>query len=177
MRHRVLFMGTALAAALMLVAGCSSDGSYSSATTTSSAVPANSSMTTSLTAPAAAKAEVNVTTNSLGPILTDSTGMTLYLFANDTAGTSTCVDACATAWPPLTATAVSVGSDLTAGDFSLIARSDGTQQLAVGGLPLYRFAGDTKAGETTGQGLNGVWYVAGANGRPLDADAAEPTAG
>jgi predicted lipoprotein with Yx(FWY)xxD motif len=170
-------MGTALVAALVLVAGCSSDSSDSSATTTSSVVSQNSVMATSTTTSAPAKAEVNVATNSLGQILTDSTGMTLYLFANDTAGASTCVDACATAWPPLTATTVSVGADLTEANFSLIARPDGTQQLAVGGHPLYRFAGDTKAGETTGQGLNGVWYVAGADGQPLDADAANPTEG
>jgi predicted lipoprotein with Yx(FWY)xxD motif len=111
-------------------------------------------------------ADVNVSESSLGEILVDADGMTLYVFMNDTAGTSTCVDACAAAWPPLIATSVTVGDDLAAADFSLVARPDGTQQLAVKGMPLYAFSGDNAPGDTSGQGLNGSWYVVASDGTP-----------
>ena len=48
--------------------------------------------------------------------------------------------------------------------FSIAERSDGSFQLAAGGWPLYRFAGDVAAGDTTGQGSGGVWFVVAPDG-------------
>ncbi|MHB0875867.1 MAG: COG4315 family predicted lipoprotein [Anaerolineae bacterium] len=97
----------------------------------------------------------------LGMILADADGMTLYTFTNDTAGQpSTCVDTCATNWPPLTiASGDPVAPAGLPGTLSTIARADGALQVAHDGMPLYRYVNDTAAGQTNGQGVNNVWYV------------------
>ena len=103
---------------------------------------------------------------TLGSILVDAKGMTLYVFTKDTANTSNCSGGCATAWPPLT---VPAGVTPTAGSgvqgtLGTIQRSDGSYQVTINGMPLYYFAQDTKAGDTDGQGVQSVWYVVGATG-------------
>ncbi len=101
-------------------------------------------------------------TATLGPVLADAAGMTLYVFANDTAGSgkSACVGGCATAWPPLiTGAAPAKSADVT-GDVATIARGDGGTQVTYKGLPLYYFANDEAPGDTNGEGLGGVWTVA-----------------
>jgi predicted lipoprotein with Yx(FWY)xxD motif len=100
----------------------------------------------------------------LGEYLVGEDDLTLYIFTNDTkdAGTSVCNGDCATAWPPLLADAVEdVGlEDGVTGTVTIISRDDGTSQVAYDGMPLYYFQGDTAAGQTNGQGLNDVWFVA-----------------
>ncbi len=99
----------------------------------------------------------------LGSILTDSAGMTLYVFKNDTPSASACTGTCAQNWPPLTATAGQqpvAGAGIT-GQLGVIQRSDGTSQITYNGMPLYRFHGDMKPGDANGQGmLSGAWSVA-----------------
>ena len=98
----------------------------------------------------------------LGNILTDGAGMTLYVFKQDTPGTSNCTDACAQNWPPLTVDEAQepvAGTGVT-GKLDFIDRSDGTYQVPYDGVPLYRFVGDKQPGDTNGQGmLNGQWSV------------------
>jgi predicted lipoprotein with Yx(FWY)xxD motif len=167
MRTRVFLIG-ALAAISLSLAACGDDDTTTTdgaGTTQAGGGGATTSAPSATTALAAA--DVNVATSSLGDILVDRDGLTLYVFLNDTAGTSTCVDACAQAWPPLIATTVAVGADLDEAGFSLVARPDGTQQLAVNDQPLYLFAGDAAPGDTAGQGFNSVWYVVGQDGTPI----------
>jgi predicted lipoprotein with Yx(FWY)xxD motif len=168
MRREIRWVAAIAVAAGLLVAGCGDESDSESASTTRATTGAGGAATTA-SAPATtalSAADVNVAESPLGEILVDAEGLTLYVFMNDTAGTTTCTDACAEAWPPLIATDVSVGDDLAEADFTLVARPDGTQQLAVGGMPLYRFAGDSAPGDTAGQGLNGVWYVVSPDGSP-----------
>ena len=96
-----------------------------------------------------------------GDYLAGVDGKTLYIFKSDVKGSgeSTCYDACIAAWPAYLVDNADYKSEL-AGDFTVITRNDGTYQLAYNGWPLYYFAGDTKAGDTTGQGVGEVWYVA-----------------
>jgi predicted lipoprotein with Yx(FWY)xxD motif len=110
---------------------------------------------------------VNLAETSLGTILVDGAGKTLYVFTPDTAGgISTCYDDCATAWPPLAADAVPTpGTGLDAGDFALVDRTDGSKQVTFHGMPLYYFASDAAAGDTKGQGLGEKWYVVDADGK------------
>lgn len=89
--------------------------------------------------------------------LTDVNGMTLYTFDKDTNGTSNCYDDCAVNWPPYIAAADSADMGES---FALVERRDGTQQWAKDGAPLYLWIGDTAPGETTGDGVGGVWHVA-----------------
>lgn len=93
---------------------------------------------------------------AMGKVLTDPKGMTLYTFDNDKAGTSACYDACAQNWPPLAAP----GDAAASGDWSVISRTDGSRQWAYKGKPLYLWIKDAKPGDTTGDGVKGVWHVA-----------------
>src|ERR1700730_2358590 len=86
-----------------------------------------------------ASASVGVANNSLGSILVDSTGRTVYLFKADSGTSSACSGACATAWPPLLATGTpTAGTGPTASKLGTITRSDGKQQVTYNGHPLYR---------------------------------------
>lgn len=107
---------------------------------------------------------VKVTQDSKhGAILTSATGLTLYTFTQDSSGKSTCSGACAEAWPPVEA-AAAPAVEGAKGDFSIITRDDGKKQVAFNGRPLYRFAADKAAGDATGEGQGGVWFVAKADG-------------
>jgi predicted lipoprotein with Yx(FWY)xxD motif len=93
-------------------------------------------------------------------ILTDPDGLTLYVFANDTAGgSSTCTGQCEQVWPPHTITGDPVAPEGATGEFAVITRDDGTQQLTYNGLPLYRFVNDTAPGQTNGATVPN-WSVA-----------------
>ncbi|MDX6295295.1 MAG: hypothetical protein QOH50_4370 [Kribbellaceae bacterium] len=48
-----------------------------------------------------------------------------------------------------------------------VSRADGSKQLTLGGLPLYQFANDTKAGDVKGQALGGIWWVVGPDGKKI----------
>ncbi len=84
-------------------------------------------------------------------------GHTLYTFANDGIGASTCYGNCETSWPPL------ISKDGFANgipDLSLTERNDGTKQVAYKGKPLYRYSGDVKPGDSNGNGLNNnAWEI------------------
>jgi predicted lipoprotein with Yx(FWY)xxD motif len=85
-------------------------------------------------------------------------GMSLYTFDRDPAGAgkSVCNGPCASNWPPLKA-----GMDANAmGDWSVVARDDGSRQWAYKGKPLYYWAKDAKPGDRTGDGFNQVWHLA-----------------
>jgi predicted lipoprotein with Yx(FWY)xxD motif len=100
--------------------------------------------------------------DTYGAILVGPNGMTLYTFDRDTAGTSNCVDRCATNWPPLTvdsADAVTT-ADGVGGTVGTIERADGTLQVTYNGWPLYYWANDAAAGDTTGHRVGRVWWVA-----------------
>jgi predicted lipoprotein with Yx(FWY)xxD motif len=168
-----------LAAGMVLfAAACSSAATASpapastvaGATATSAASPA--AMDTS--SAAAAGITLSSTSDpSLGDYLTGANGMTLYVLTKDTADTSTCTGTCATTWPPLTA---AVGATITGPSgatsaFGTITRSDGIVQVTYNHMPLYYFSGDSAAGDTKGQGKNGVWFVA-----PLSGSVATPAA-
>lgn len=116
---------------------------------------------------AAGKIEIKTATSSLGEILVDGNGMTLYLFKTDAGTTSKCTGGCATIWPPVIGTA-EAGSSLDATSFSTAARDDGAKQITYKGHLLYHFSGDKKAGDTVGQGTADVWYVVGADGNPIE---------
>jgi len=105
--------------------------------------------------------EVNVVKkDGVGSYLTDAKGMTLYMFKKDTAGKSACEGPCVGNWPIYYRETVAGKDGLDAKNFSSIDRPDGKKQTTYKGMPLYLFVGDKKAGDTNGQGLKDVWYVA-----------------
>ena len=94
---------------------------------------------------------------SLGTVLVDGDGLTLYTHAGDSATHSACTGSCASAWPPLlvkAGTKVKGGTGVH-GAFTTFKRSDGGTQVAYKGKPLYSWTGDYYPGDTTGQGIGG----------------------
>ena len=91
-------------------------------------------------------------------VLVASNGMTLYVFDKDAAGAgkSACNGPCAKNWPPLAA----ADADKSEGDWSVIAREDGSKQRAYKGKPVYAWVKDQKPGDRTGDGFNNVWHAA-----------------
>jgi predicted lipoprotein with Yx(FWY)xxD motif len=90
-------------------------------------------------------------------MLVSSSGMTLYTFDKDTAGSgkSVCNGPCATLWPPATAAAGAKPE----GDYTVVMRDDGGMQWAYKGKPLYLYSVDKKAGDMTGNNFKDVWHV------------------
>jgi predicted lipoprotein with Yx(FWY)xxD motif len=121
------------------------------------------------TAEAAAAPTVSLAETSLGSVLVDGAGMTLYLFTPDEGTESTCYEDCAKAWPPLLAgdAAPTAGDGLDATLLGTTPRTDGNVQVTYGGHPLYLWFKDAKPGDTTGQDVNDVWYVLGADGKGI----------
>lgn len=110
--------------------------------------------------PMAAK-DISLRETSLGKVLTDDKGMTLYYFTKDVAGASLCSGGCLTNWPIFAYEGtLEVGDGLNASDFTTITRADGTKQTAYKGWPLYYFHDDKAAGDVKGENVNSVWVVA-----------------
>ena len=98
----------------------------------------------------------------LGAYLSSTNGMTVYTFDKDTKGVSNCSGACAVKWPPYTVASakdIQLPAGMT-GTVATMTRADGALQVTYNGKPLYNYSGDVKAGDTHGEGFNGIWHVA-----------------
>jgi predicted lipoprotein with Yx(FWY)xxD motif len=167
-RARLLLALPAAAVAVVVLAACGSSGSSSGSSGGGPYGSAPSSPPTA-TAPAASGAGLTLRNTSLGMILTNGQGFTLYAFEADKGTTSACTGACAAAWPPVTATSTDV--TITGGAAkSLVGettRPGGARQLTYAGHPLYLFTGDSSPGATNGQGSQAFgarWDVITAQG-------------
>ena len=124
-------------------------------------------------ASAAAPAVALGTDSAAGPgkYITDANGRSVYVFMKDTKNVSTCVDACAAAWPPLGAsTAASTDPSVKPGMVSVITRSDNKNQTTYNGMPVYYYEDDKKPGDIKGQGKNefgGLWHVVSPSGQRI----------
>lgn len=108
----------------------------------------------------------------LGKVVVDGNGRTVYIFDKDTSGKSNCEGDCLVKWLVVAAGDGTPQLDgIDASQVSTITRSDGSKQLAIGGLPLYLFASDAKAGDAKGQAVGGVWWVVGADGKKITTQA------
>lgn len=111
---------------------------------------------------AALEYTVNLADSPLGQIMVGPNGMTLYTFDRDALDTSNCYDRCATSWPPLlvdNAAALSADASIP-GEWGTTSRTDGTLQVTYNSQPLYYWFKDEKPGDTTGQAVGSVWWVA-----------------
>jgi len=169
----------ALALLALLLAAC--QGAGSGASEAASEPPASEAQPPAVSEPAeepsegaseaasmepAADGAVLVADSALGPILTDATGMTLYLFTNDSPGESACSGDCLVNWPPLTVASAdeAVAGEGVTGELGTIERDDGTLQVTIEGLPLYYFAGDGEPGDLSGHQVGGVWFAVAPDG-------------
>jgi predicted lipoprotein with Yx(FWY)xxD motif len=170
---RNLRRGTASAAGLaaltLALAACGASGSSYGGGSYGAAPAAPAS-------PSAAgiAATVDLHASSLGQILVDAQGRTLYLFEADKGGKSVCDGPCATIWPPLLSTGAPQASmGATTSLIGTTTRTDGGTQVTYAGHPLYYFAGDKAAGDVTGQDIDqfgAKWYVIGKDGKKIDND-------
>ena len=166
-------LGIPVAAALALLAtACSS----AAATSPGSAPAAGSSASTSTSGTV-----ITTQAGSAGAFLTNGSGRTVYLWAQDGMNMSACSGACAAAWPPVPATGtLTATGGAQASDLGTITRSDGTKQATYDGHPLYYFVGDSAAGQTNGQGSDNFgakwWLVAPSGVKITAADTAAAAA-
>jgi predicted lipoprotein with Yx(FWY)xxD motif len=130
-------------------------------------------------------ARITVANSGLGRILVDGRGHTLYLFAKDAQGKSTCSGKCAAFWPPLLASGKTFAS--AGAKTSLLGttkRSDGRLQVTYNHHPLYTFVKDARKGQTNGEELSvfgAEWYAVSAAGAKVERDnkagSPDPTSG
>ena len=189
-----------LGMAALLVAGCASKKSSNTAAAssappaTSAAAPADTSAAapassgaaglapaaTSAAASSAAggstgPATVATKMGPLGAYLTDASGRTLYMYTSDTSPTSTCYGQCNMIWPALlTNGAPQAGTGATPTFLGTSPRTDGSNQVTYKGHPLYYFSGDKAAGDMSGEGKFGIWYLVSPTGAQIGAAKAAP---
>jgi predicted lipoprotein with Yx(FWY)xxD motif len=166
---RMFTLGALAVAGALVLAACGGSGSSSSGTSTpagASSAPsygAAKPSTSNTSNSSGAASTVSTKTSSLGTFLVDGNGRTLYLWDADHGSMRTCTGACAQAWPPLTTTGTPKASGAVKSSLlGTTKRSDGSREVTYAGHPLYTFAGDTQAGQTTGEGSNGFgapWWV------------------
>jgi predicted lipoprotein with Yx(FWY)xxD motif len=154
------FVGAALLAASCGSTSASTGGGYPGA----AGSPPGSSGPSAIT--------VATRSTALGQILVDSNGRTLYLFAADQGTASSCYNACAGVWPPLTVTgAPTAGAGVHQSLLATTTRNDGSTEVVYNGHPLYYFISDKQPGDTTGQALSSFgadWYVLTPAGTKID---------
>ena len=152
------------AVTLLLASACGSS------TVTSGAGPSPTNATTP-------GGVLGVATTSLGPVLVDSLGLTVYLLTADTPGHSSCSAQCLQYWPLVPAPA-GTGAPSVPGisaALSVTKATSGASMLTAGGWPLYTFVTDKAAGDVTGQGVKtfgGTWYAVSPSGAPVAASPA-----
>ncbi|MFL5886340.1 MAG: hypothetical protein ACJ77M_14805 [Thermoleophilaceae bacterium] len=161
------------AAALFVVSGAAILGCGSSSSNSGQSTTASSAT------PAAPTTDVKTASTSLGTVLVDSKGMTLYHLTAEKNGKFICTDStCMGLWHPL----MTHGGQRphgSVGSLSTVQRPDGQMQITYKGQPLYTFVQDTSAGSTKGQGFKdvGTWTVIKTKGAsaPAKPPAAAPS--
>jgi predicted lipoprotein with Yx(FWY)xxD motif len=144
---------------LFLLSAC---GSSSSATATSGGA----------TSPGPASGSgLHVASTSLGKVLVDASGRTVYMFTADSSGHSTCDAACLQYWP---AVAPGHAASTVTAKVASTATTSGSTIATVAGWPVYTFIQDQQPGDVTGQGLSkfgGIWYAVSPSGQPVKSPA------
>jgi predicted lipoprotein with Yx(FWY)xxD motif len=156
--------------ASLLFAACGSSSSTSGTSSASNPTPAAQTS-------AASAAVVKTGSSSLGTILVDGKGMTLYRLSAEKNGRFICsASACTAIWHPLTVSAGTMpGGQVSS--LGVVKRPDGTTQVTYKGAPLYTFGQDQRPGDTKGQGFKdvGTWTVVTTGAAPAASSAPATT--
>jgi predicted lipoprotein with Yx(FWY)xxD motif len=154
-----------------LLAACSGSG----------AAPANTGAPAATSKQAAASADLSTAKSSLGTIVVDSKGRTVYLFTVDTnkPSKSNCETGCDSVWPPVPAPASGAPtlSGVDSSKVGVVTRSDGSKQLTLNGWPLYEYQGDSAAGDVKGENVQGTWFAVSPQGTKVTSTAGTPSTG
>jgi predicted lipoprotein with Yx(FWY)xxD motif len=171
MNRRIGVLAAAAAIGLLALTGCSAGGAGGYR-----AVAPHPSASTQASAPV----DLKTASTTLGTVVVDGKGLTVYVFDKDTAdsGKSVCSGQCAAIWPAVITTSSSPRVDGVTGTVGTIPALSGGRQVTLDGLPLYTFSGDSSAGDVKGQGYMGIWWVVGADGvKMAPAPTAQKTSG
>jgi predicted lipoprotein with Yx(FWY)xxD motif len=107
---------------------------------------------------------ISTGSTSLGTVLTDSKGFTLYYFLPEKNATiGACTGGCLTTWPPLVVTGSPTGASGVTGALatvSVMLNGTAVTEVTYNGWPLHTFASDSSAGQTSGNGVAGKWFAA-----------------
>jgi predicted lipoprotein with Yx(FWY)xxD motif len=157
-----LWIVTAVAAAALT--GCGSTAGSGGAAAPAANPAASSAAVTAASGssgPAAETSKLALATSTLGQIIVDGAGRTVYVFDKDVAdsGKSNCSAGCLASWPPVIAKSGAPAATGISAKIGTITTADGAKQVTVNGLPVYYFAADRAAGDTKGQGVNSIWWV------------------
>lgn len=158
-----------LALVALLGAACGDDGNEDTTTdteptTTTAEDGADEEASPDDDAPAQ-DPDVQVGETSLGDVLVDAEGRTLYAFTQDSDGAPTCTADCAATWPPALVEAEPVvGEGVDPAVISTVEGAEGGTQIVADGWPLYTFSGDAAAGDVNGQEVGGVWFAVSPDG-------------
>jgi predicted lipoprotein with Yx(FWY)xxD motif len=168
-RNRVVLLMVAVGLSLGLAA-CGDDDEPTARETTPTTAAAPVATTAAPAVTTTAQAATGSTTAlvktadhaTLGKIVVDGAGYTLYLWDRDTSSTSGCTGGCAGTWPAATVpagTATPIPAEGVTGSLATSTHPDGATQLTLDGKPLYRYAADAAPGEAKGDGVGGTWHA------------------
>ena len=115
---------------------------------------------------------VTLRKTTLGSILVDAQGRTLYIFEKDRTGMSACDTTCVKFWPPLVSrTTPRAEKGVQKAMLGVTRPHNGRRQVTYAGHPLYTFVGDKTPGDIRGEGLTNFgaeWYALAASGRAVE---------
>ncbi|GAA0729453.1 hypothetical protein Drose_32700 [Dactylosporangium roseum] len=171
MRKYVMTVAAAAAVALSLTA-CGAIDLTDRDTTEPAASAGASAAPSASTGKSADTAGVKVAdTATLGKVVTDWKGWTLYRFEKDTPkpSKSVCEGECLVKWPAVPYVQDMKIEGVDPKLIGKLTRGDGTQQLTIDGWAAYRFAADAKPGDIKGQGVGGVWFAFTPEGKKAQA--------
>ncbi|MCS5718871.1 hypothetical protein N1027_12065 [Herbiconiux sp. CPCC 205763] len=168
MKTRMTLAAAAAAIALLALAGCSSSPSSDTSTP---AAETSSTPTPSAAAGAdsTGTADIATASSSLGEIVVDGKGMTVYYYTVDTAnsGKSACTGACEPLWPAVVSASTTPVVEGVTGTVGTITGVAGGNQITIDGRPIYTFADDKKPGDVSGQGFGGIWFAVSPDGAEI----------
>lgn len=162
-----------LAAAALALGGCAGSsptgGGGSTGGEASEPAPAESTPADDSGSSDGGAADLTVADSSLGEIVVDAEGMTVYMFDNDTqgSGTSTCEGQCLVNWPPVPPAGDEPVASGVEGELGTITATDGSTQITLNGWPLYYFKGDSAPGDVNGQAVQDIWWVLDPSGEVI----------
>ena len=174
-------IGVAGLAVLGAACGSSTHSTSGAGTSASSSAPSPSS-----SAPASSAAYTVSTqqVGSVGTVLVNGQGRTLYLLSSEKGGKLTCTDAngCTKYWFPVVlpsgVTKAVAGNGISGSLLSSVRSSSGELHVTYGGWPLYTFSGDSGSGSSSGVGVvsfGGTWYAVSITGNPTGSGGSAPT--
>jgi predicted lipoprotein with Yx(FWY)xxD motif len=162
--RRLLMTGAAVLALGGLMVACGDDNNKTDTGAGGSTTTTAASSASTTTAPSGGTLTVSVKKNpTLGNILADPDGKTLYTLTDSSGKALACTGQCLSLWPPLKLAAGATTPSAPMGVALTVVDGPGSTKLvAAKGLPLYRFSGDSSASDAAGEGLQGfggTWHV------------------